>query len=58
MSTATKKHKKPGRPKLAENERRSKAIMIRITDDEKRQIEKQLGNRNIADWAREKLGLA
>ena len=39
--------RKPGRPKLPDEDRKSKTIKVRVTEDEKKQIEKAAQKENI-----------
>jgi hypothetical protein len=58
MSTDSKKSKrKRGRPKLPKHEARSIIIQVRVNDEEMNRILREVGNRTVTDWAREKLGL-
>lgn len=60
MSTEAKKSKKRGRPKIAKAERRSQIVLLRVRNDEFKQIAKaaKAKEQTVSDWIRERMGIA
>jgi hypothetical protein len=61
MSTDKKKSKRgPGRPMKPKGEGKAATIIVRVTDEEKKQALQSAKeeDKTISDWAREKLGFA